>query len=135
MTSSPGQNHTVLGGTIVWRGELSGREDVLIEGQLDGNIDVQNHCVTVGPQGRIKADIQGGQVIVFGRVEGKIAARGKIDLRKTAFVVGDLSSAALAIEEGAYFKGSIEIIRDSVTAKEASPRSAAAGAVTTQASA
>jgi cytoskeletal protein CcmA (bactofilin family) len=135
MTSSPGQNHTVLGGTIVWRGELSGDEDVLIEGQVDGNIDVQNHCVTVGPQGRITADIQGGQVIVLGRVEGKIAARGKIDLRKTAFVIGDLSSAALAIEEGAYFKGSIEIIRDSVTAKEVSPRSPAAGAVTAQASA
>ena len=135
MTSSPGQSHTVLGGTIVWQGELSGNEDVLIEGQLDGNIDVQNHCVTVGPQGRIKADIQGGQVIVFGRVEGRIAARGKIDLRKTAFVIGDLSSAALAIEEGAYFKGSIEIIRDSVTAQEASPRSPAAGAVTAQASA
>ena len=60
----------------------------------------------------------------------RIAARGKIDLRKTAFVIGDLSSAALAIEEGAYFKGSIEIIRDSVTAQEASPRSPAAGAVT-----
>src|ERR1051325_10508122 len=103
----PGRNHTVLGGSIAWRGDLSGNEDVVIEGQFEGNIDVQNRCVTIGPEARVKAGIQGGQVIVFGRVEGKLAAKGKIDLRKTASVVGDLSSAALAIEEGAYFKGSI----------------------------
>jgi cytoskeletal protein CcmA (bactofilin family) len=66
----------------------------------------------------------------LGRVEGRIAARSKIDLRKTAFVVGDLSSAALAIEEGAYFKGSIEIIRDNGAAKEASQVGPPADAMT-----
>jgi len=132
MTASR-QSHTVLGGSIAWRGDLSGTEDVLIEGQFEGSIDVQNHCVTVGPEARVKADIQGGQVVIFGRVEGKLAARGKIDLRKTASVIGDLSSAALAIEEGAYFKGSIEIIRDNGGAREASQVGPAAGAITASA--
>ncbi len=106
------QNQTLLGGSVVLQGELSGNEDLLIEGRFEGTINVQDHCLTVGSQGQVKAEIHARQVVVYGSVDGKISARDKIDIRKTGHVVGDLVSAGVAIEEGAYFKGSIEILRE-----------------------
>ncbi len=106
------QDGTVLGRSLVLKGELSCNEDLLIEGQFEGTINVQEHCLTVGAQGKVKADIHARQVIVHGSVDGKISARDKVELRKTGHVVGDLVSAGVAIEDGAYFKGSIEIVRE-----------------------
>lgn len=113
ISTPPSQNHsTVLGGSLALKGELSGKEDLLIEGQFEGSVDVPEHCLTVGPQGRVKADVRARQVVVHGAVEGKVTARDKIDLRKSGNVIGDLVSATVSIEEGAYFKGSIEIVRE-----------------------
>ena len=106
------QNETFLGRSMVFHGELSGGEDLLIEGQVDGALNLQDHCVTVGPNGRVKANINARQVITQGSVTGNISARDKIEIRRTGRVVGDLRAAAVAIEEGAYFKGSIEILRE-----------------------
>lgn len=105
------QSQTLLGRSMVTRGELSGNEDMLIEGQFEGNIKLQDHCVTVGPHGRVKAEIQARQIVILGSVEGNISAREKIEIRKSGHVVGDLVAAGIAIEDGAYFKGSIDILR------------------------
>lgn len=106
-------NHqTMFGGSIVVKGELSGSEDLVIDGQFEGSINLKDHCLTVGPHGQVKADVTARQVIISGGLSGKISARDKIDIRKTGNVVGDLVSAGVAIEEGAYFKGSIEILRE-----------------------
>jgi cytoskeletal protein CcmA (bactofilin family) len=121
----PSQGQTTVGRSVNLKGELSGNEDLLIEGQFEGNINVQDHCLTVGAQGQVKAEIQARQVIVFGKVDGKINARDKIELRKTGYVIGDLTSMGIAIEEGAYFKGSIEILREAPTKAEL-PRVASA---------
>jgi len=107
-----GSPQTVLGRPIVLRGQLSGNEDLLIEGQFEGTITLQDHCVTVGADGQVKAEIQARQVSVLGSVVGNISAREKISIRRTGHVVGDLVAATVAIEEGAYFKGSIEIVRE-----------------------
>lgn len=112
MAGAPGQHPTYLGGSVVFRGELSGDEDLTIEGQFDGSINVQGHCVTVGQHGQVKADIAARQVSVSGKLNGKVNALEKISIQRTGNVVGDLVSAGVAIEEGAYFKGSIEILRD-----------------------
>ena len=109
---SSSSHSTVLGGTLVLKGELSGKEDLLIEGQFDGSVDVPEHCLTVGPQGHVKADIRARQVIVNGSIDGKVTAKDKVELHKTANVVGDLVSASVSIDDGAYFKGSIEIVRE-----------------------
>ncbi|MGH9449433.1 MAG: bactofilin family protein [Terriglobia bacterium] len=109
---APGQHQTFLGGSLVLRGELSGDEDLTIEGQFDGTINLQGHCLTVGQHGQVKADIAARQVSVSGKLNGKINALEKISIQRTGNVVGDLVSAGVAIEEGAYFKGSIEILRD-----------------------
>ena len=107
-----GQHHTYLGGSAVLRGELTADEDLTIEGQFEGTLNLQGHCLNVGQHGQVKADITARQVAVSGKLNGKINAQEKIEIRRTGNVVGDLVSAGVAIEEGAYFKGSIEILRD-----------------------
>jgi cytoskeletal protein CcmA (bactofilin family) len=97
---------------MVVKGELSGKEDLTVEGQFEGTIDVPENTVTVGAQGQVKSEIRARHVVVHGSVSGKIAAREKIDIRRTGNVIGDLVAAGVAIEDGAYFKGSIEILRE-----------------------
>ena len=106
------QTQTTLGRSVVVKGELSGSEDLLIEGQFEGTLNVQDHCVTVGTQGHVKSEIRARQLVIHGTVNGKISAQEKVEIRKTGNVVGDLVSAGISIEDGAYFKGSIEILRE-----------------------
>lgn len=112
MNTPAGQRQTLLGGSVVLKGELTGDEDLTIEGQFEGSLDVKEHCVTIGQHGQVKADITARQVVVSGKLNGKINARDKVEIHRTGNVTGDLVSAGVAIEEGAYFKGSIEILRD-----------------------
>lgn len=106
------QEQVRLGESLVVHGELSGNEDLTIEGQFDGTIDLQGHCLTIGAHGQVKADIRAGRVVIQGAVNGNITARDRIEIRKTGQVVGDLVSPGISIEDGAYFKGSIEILRE-----------------------
>ncbi len=94
------------------RGQFSGNENLLIEGQVDGTITLEAHVVTVGTNGQVKAEIHARQVIVLGTVTGNISAQEKVEIRRSGHVVGDLLAGAVAIEEGAYYKGSIEILRE-----------------------
>jgi len=91
---------------------LAGKEDLLIEGQVEGTINLPDHCVTIGAHGEVKAEIQARQVVILGSVTGNISARERIEIRKTGQVVGDLVAAAIAIEGGAFLKGSIDIVRE-----------------------
>ena len=113
--------HTVLGRTVVIQGQLTAGEDLLIDGQFEGTIKLDSHCLTVGTEGHVKAEVRARQMIILGSVEGNLVAREKVEIRRTGHVVGDLVAGTVAIEEGAYFKGSIDIARgdgaegDSVT--------------------
>jgi len=107
-----GNARTYLGRTVVAQGQLSAGEDLLIEGQYEGNIKLEDHCLTIGAEGQVKAEIRARQVVILGAVTGNVAAREKVEIRRTGHVVGDLHAATVAIEEGAYFKGSIDISRD-----------------------
>ncbi len=113
-STASSQNPTVLGRSVVSRGEMSANEDLLIEGQFDGTINLKDHCLTVGSSGQVKAEVQARQVVILGTVNGNITAREKVEIRKTGRVQGDLTAAGVAIEDGAYFKGSIEIQRDDI---------------------
>jgi cytoskeletal protein CcmA (bactofilin family) len=110
--SSLEASRTILGPTVALRGELTADEDLTIEGQFDGAIHLRDHCVTVGAEGQVKAEIQTSRVVVLGAVTGNITASERIEIRKTGRVMGDLVSPAISIEDGAYFKGSIEILRE-----------------------
>jgi len=110
--SGPAGAHTLLGRTAVAQGQLSAGEDLLIEGKFEGTINLDDHCLTVGTEGRVKAEIHARQVIVLGSLNGNVVAREKVDIRRTGRVVGDLVAGTVAIEEGAYFKGSVEMARE-----------------------
>ena len=107
-----GHQRTFLGRSVVAQGQLTSGEDLLIEGQFEGTINLEDHCLTVGPEGRVKAEVHARQVVIQGSVTGNVAAREKIEIRRTGRVVGDLVAGAVAIEEGAYFKGSIDMAHD-----------------------
>ena len=97
----------------------------MIDGQFEGTVNLQDHCLTVGANGKVKAEIQARQVIIFGTVNGNVASREKVEVRRTGNVTGDLRSASVSIEEGAYFKGSIDIVREAKQ-EERKPVTAAA---------
>ena len=110
--AAPSSQQTLLGRTVAIQGQITADEDLLVEGQFDGTVNLESHCMTVGANGQVKAEIHARQVVVMGSVTGNITAREKIEIRRTGHVVGDLRAVTVAIEEGAYFKGSIDILRD-----------------------
>lgn len=107
---------SLLGASLALRGELAGQEDLVIQGKFEGTIYVSGQCLTVGPEGQVKADVQAARVVIEGSVIGNISARERIEIRRTGRVMGDLVAPGIAIEDGAYVKGSIEILREEVPA-------------------
>jgi cytoskeletal protein CcmA (bactofilin family) len=110
--NTQGHMQAIIGRSIVLKGELSANEDLVIEGQFEGTVNLQDHCLTVGVNGKVKAEIQARQVVILGSVNGNVNAREKVEVRRSGNVTGDLTSASISIEEGAYFKGSIDILRE-----------------------
>jgi cytoskeletal protein CcmA (bactofilin family) len=100
-----------LGKSVVIKGELSGSEDLVIEGQVDGKIELRQHVLTVGANGKIKAQVFAKTVIVLGEIIGNVTASEKVDIRDNGSVEGDLVSPRVAIAEGAHFRGSIDMQR------------------------
>jgi cytoskeletal protein CcmA (bactofilin family) len=98
-----------IGKSVVVKGELSGSEDLYVDGEVEGSIALRGQSLTIGPNGRVRANIEARNVIVHGRVDGNIKASDRVDLRKSASLSGDISTARVAIEDGAFFKGSIDI--------------------------
>ena len=91
------------------KGEISGNEDLDIDGIVEGLVDIDERKLTVGATAKLTADIIAGEVIVYGSVQGNVRGKGKIEIKKNGSVNGDLTTAQIIIEDGAYFKGSIEI--------------------------
>lgn len=98
-----------LGANIQIKGEVSGNEDLHVDGKIDGPISLGGHRLTVGRTAIVNADTVAREVIVYGKVAGNLRARDRIEIKKDGSVTGDLNTARIMIEEGAYFKGSIEI--------------------------
>jgi len=98
-----------IGKSVIVRGELSGSEDLYVDGEVEGSISLRGQSLTIGPNGRVRANLEARNVIVHGRVDGNVIASDRVDLRKSASLTGDISTARVAIEDGAYFKGTIDI--------------------------
>jgi cytoskeletal protein CcmA (bactofilin family) len=110
-----------IGKSVVIKGELSGSEDLTIEGQVDGKIELRQNVLTIGPNGRIKAEVFAKAVVVQGEVVGNITATEKVDIRDAGSVDGDLAAPRIAIADGAHFRGSIDMKRDAASAGAAKP--------------
>ena len=107
-----------LGASLHVKGEISGNEDLLIDGSVEGLVQLDERKLTVGASAKVTADIIAREVVVFGTVKGNLRAKDKIEIKKDGSVNGDLTTARIMIEDGAYFKGSIEI--DKAEQKESS---------------
>ena len=122
-----------IGKSVLIKGELSGSEDLYVDGEVEGRIELRGHNLAIGPNGRVRANIQAREVIVHGKVEGNIAAADRVELKKSASIAGDIVTARIIVEEGAFFKGSIDIQREGA-ARPAEAKPAAAAAQPAQAS-
>jgi cytoskeletal protein CcmA (bactofilin family) len=100
-----------LGPSLHVKGEISGSEDLHIDGSVEGLITLEDRKLTVGPSSKVTADVVAREIVVYGSVKGNLRARDRIEIKKDGSVVGDLTTARIMIEDGAYFKGSIEIDR------------------------
>jgi cytoskeletal protein CcmA (bactofilin family) len=121
-----------IGKSVVIKGELNGSEDLTIEGHVEGTIQLKDHVLTIGPNGRIKAQVFAKSVIVLGEVTGNVTASDKVDIRDNGSVDGDIVSPRVAIAEGAHFRGSVDMQRKAggepkapAQAKPATPAAAA----------
>jgi cytoskeletal protein CcmA (bactofilin family) len=111
-----------IGKSVVIHGDLQGSEDLTIEGQVDGTIELKDHVLTIGPNGRIKAQVFAKTVIILGTVHGNVTAAEKVDIRDSASVDGDVVAPRVGIAEGAQFHGSVDMQRG---AKRTQPLDAA----------
>ena len=98
-----------IGKSVVIKGELSGSEDLTIEGHVEGRIELRENVLTIGPNGKIRAEVFAKSVIVLGEVSGNVTASEKVDIRDNGSVDGDIASPRVAIAEGAHFRGSVDM--------------------------
>src|SRR5271170_2850963 len=109
LTTTPAGSTARLGASLHVKGEISGNEDLHIDGSVEGLIQLEDRKLTVGASAKVTADVVAREVAVYGSVKGNLRARDRIEIKKDGSVVGDLTTARIMIEDGAYFKGSIEI--------------------------
>lgn len=115
----------MIGKSVKVIGQIFTKEDLYVDGDVEGTIESLENRVTVGPNGRVQASIRAREVIILGQVQGNVETSDKVDIRKDAKLVGDIVAARISIEDGALFKGSIDI-------KKPEPKPAQAAAVHTK---
>jgi cytoskeletal protein CcmA (bactofilin family) len=103
------ENNVNIGKSVVIKGDLTASEDLTIEGMVEGKIELRNNILTIGPNGKIKAQVLAKTVVVLGEVTGNVTATERVDIRDNGSVDGDLSAPRIAIADGAHFRGSIDM--------------------------
>lgn len=124
----PPPKTATIGKGVSITGQIHSREDLIIDGEIDGTIEAAEHKVTIGPNGKVKAGIKAKDIVVLGAVQGNVEATDKIDIKKEARLVGDIKTARISIEDGAMFKGSIDIVRTETAKPAMKPQPVAAAA-------
>src|SRR5690242_11848222 len=122
-----------IGKAVKIVGQIYSKEDLFVDGDLEGTVEALEHKLTIGPNGTVHAAVKAREVVAQGNVQGNVEATDKIEIRKDAKLVGDIRTARIIIEDGAYFKGSIDIVKPEpakgeAKAKQAPPQPAAAHA-------
>ncbi len=108
--SQPKKQTAVIGPSMTIKGEIHAREELVVDGEVEGTLESQSQ-ITVGANGKVKANIRAREVIVYGSVRGNVEVTEKIAIREQGSLVGDIKAAGIGIDDGAYFKGSIDIVR------------------------
>jgi cytoskeletal protein CcmA (bactofilin family) len=122
----PSAETATIGKGLIVRGEITGDDSLVIEGRAEGNIRLNGNRVTVGPEGFVAANITAREVVILGKVRGNVIATDRVDIRGEGSVIGDLTAPRISIEDGAFFKGGIDIrkpvIRDTGTQPRPVPK-------------
>ena len=103
-----------LGKNVTVKGQIFAREDLVIDGEVEGTVECHEHRLTIGPNARVQAGLKAREIVIQGSIHGNVDATDKIDIRKEAKLVGDIKTSRIVIEDGAYFKGSIDISKPNV---------------------
>jgi cytoskeletal protein CcmA (bactofilin family) len=117
-----------IGKAVKIAGQIFSREDLYVDGDVEGTIELMDHKLTIGPNGKVHAGIKAREVVALGAIQGNVEASERIEIRKDAKLVGDIKTARIIIEDGAYFKGSIDIVKSEpkVTSSQPHPKPAVA---------
>ena len=100
-----------IGKAVKIVGQIFSREDLYVDGDVEGTIELLEHKLTIGPNGKVQAAIKAREVVALGAIQGNVEAHDRLEIRKDAKLVGDIRTARIIIEDGAYFKGSIDIVK------------------------
>jgi cytoskeletal protein CcmA (bactofilin family) len=119
---NPRGGSAVLGKSVIVKGQIFSREDLTIDGEVEGTVELQEHRLTIGPNGKVLANVKAREVVILGTIHGNVETTDKIDIRKDAKLLGDIKTARVVIEDGAYFKGNIDIVRAEVPKPQPAPK-------------
>ncbi len=119
-----------IGKSVLIKGELSGSEDLFLDGEVEGSIDLGDHNLTIGPHGRVRANVKARDVVIHGKVDGNVHGTERVELKRSAVLAGDIATQRIVIEDGAFFKGSIDIKKEAkpVSTVKETPKAFAAAA-------
>jgi cytoskeletal protein CcmA (bactofilin family) len=117
-----------IGKAVKINGQIYSREDLYVDGDVEGTIELLDHKLTIGPNGKVHAGVKAREVVALGSIQGNVEASDRIEIRKDAKLVGDIKTARIVIEDGAYFKGSIDIVKSEPKAAPSQPRAQPAAA-------
>jgi len=109
--SAGSANSATIGKAVRVVGQIYSKEDLFVDGDLEGTVEALEHKLTIGPNGTVHASVKAREVVALGTIQGNVEATDKIEIRKDAKLVGDIKTARIIIEDGAYFKGSIDIVK------------------------
>jgi cytoskeletal protein CcmA (bactofilin family) len=123
----PAEGSTVIGKSVVVRGDISGQEDLYLDCDIEGTITLSDNRLTIGPEARIVADVTVRDLVVFGKLTGNVHATGRVDLRQSASLTGDIVAGRLSIEESAVLKGRVEL-KPGTSQSASAPQTASAPA-------
>ncbi len=122
-----------LGKNVTVKGQIFAREDLTIDGEVEGTVECHEHRLTIGPNARVQAGLKAREIIIQGSIQGNVDATDKIDIKKEAKLVGDIKTSRIVIEDGAYFKGSIDISKATTRPVPPAPAASSAAAASSPA--
>lgn len=115
----------MIGKAVKVVGQIFSKEDLYVDGEVEGTVEATEHKLTIGPNGAVHAAVKAREVVALGSIQGNVEAADKIEIRKDARLVGDIRTARIIIEDGAYFKGSIDIVKPEPAKAPAAPKAPA----------
>ena len=105
-------SHANIGQSLFIKGDVTGSEDLTVEGRVEGRIDLKDHNLTIGPNGRVTAEVHAKNITIVGEITGNVAADERVELTDTARLVGDIRAPRISVSDGAKFKGSVDMVQD-----------------------